>query len=131
MKKSLFKEKYGPYALVAGGSDGLGYAFAEAAARRGLNLVLIARQEDRLHAAAERLKDAYGVDVIAIAADMADFEQVEKRIGALSVSIGLLIYNAAFAPIGRFENTSEEHLAIAVAVNVKAPLLLPSCSPRL
>jgi len=124
MKKSLFKEKYGPYALVAGGSDGLGYAFAEAAARRGLNLVLIARQEERLHAAAERLRAAYGVDVIAIAADMADFEQVKERISALPVSVGLLIYNAAFAPIGRFENTSEDHLALAVAVNVKAPLLL-------
>jgi len=124
MKSIQFKEKYGPYALVAGGSDGLGFAFAEAAARRGLNLVLIARQEERLHAAAERLKVAYNIDVITIAADMADFEHVEKRVSALPVSIGLLIYNAAFAPIGLFEHTSEEHLALAVAVNVKAPLLL-------
>jgi len=124
MKISQFKEKYGPYALVAGGSDGLGFAFAEAAARRGLNLVLIARQAERLHAAAERLKAAYHVDVIAITADMADFEQVKERINALSVSIGLLIYNAAYAPIGRFENTSEERLSLAVDVNVKAPLLL-------
>jgi short-subunit dehydrogenase len=89
-----------------------------------LNLVLIARQEDRLHAAAERLKTAYHVDVIAIAADMADFEQIKERISALPVSIGLLIYNAAYAPIGRFENTSEENLALAVDVNVTAPLLL-------
>jgi len=124
MKNSMFKEKYGPYALVAGGSDGLGLAFAEAAARRGLNLVLIARQEERLHAAAERLKAAYHVDVIAIAADMSDFEQVREQVNTLSVSIGLLIYNAAYAPIGRFENTSEERLSLAVDVNVKAPLLL-------
>lgn len=124
MKNSQFKEKYGPYALVAGGSDGLGFAFAEAAAQRELNLVLIARQAERLHAAAERLKAAYHVDVIAITADMADFEQVKEQINALSVSIGLLIYNAAYAPIGRFENTSEESLMLAVDVNVKAPLLL-------
>ena len=124
MKNSQFKEKYGPYALVAGGSDGLGFAFAEAAARRGLNLVLIARQAERLHAAAERLKAAYHIDVIAIAADMADFERVSEQINALSVSIGFLIYNAAYAPIGRFENTSEERLSLAVDVNVKAPLLL-------
>jgi len=124
MKISQFKEKYGPYALVAGGSDGLGFAFAEATARRGLNLVLIARQAERLHAAAERLKAAYHVDVIAITADMADFEQLKERISALSVSIGLLIYNAAYAPIGRFENTSEERLTLAVDVNVKAPVLL-------
>lgn len=124
MKLTQFKEKYGPYALVAGGSDGLGFAFAEAIARRGLNLVLIARQEERLYAAAERLKAAYDVDVITTAADMADFEHIKERISALAVSIGLLIYNAAYAPIGRFENTSEDHLALAVDVNVKAPLLL-------
>jgi len=124
MKTTQFKEKYGQYALIAGGSDGLGYAFAEAIARRGLNLVLIARQEDRLKAAATRLKEIYGIDVIPVAADMADYENVKKLISALKVSIGLLVYNAAFAPIGLFENTSEDHLALATVVNVKAPLLL-------
>jgi len=124
VKNTRFKDKYGPYALVAGGSDGLGLAFAEAIARRGLNLVLIARQQDRLKAAAARLNEAYGIDVIAIKADMADFENVKETINALTVSIGLLVYNAAFAPIGLFENTSEEQLALAAAVNVKAPLLL-------
>jgi short-subunit dehydrogenase len=124
MKTTQFKEKYGQYALVAGGSDGLGFAFAEAIARRGLNLVLIARQEDRLKAAAARLKEMYEIDVISISADMADYENVKKIINTLKVSIGLLVYNAAFAPIGLFENTSEDHLALAAAVNVKAPLLL-------
>jgi hypothetical protein len=40
------------------------------------------------------------------------------------VAIGLLVYDAAYAPIGRFEDTSEDQLATAVAVNVRAPLLL-------
>lgn len=124
MKSTQFKEKYGPYALVAGGSDGLGYAFAEAIARRGLNLVLIARQADRLIAAAKRLKETYTIDVISVVADMADFEHVKKSIGMLHVSIGSLVYNAAFAPIGLFENTSEDRLSLATDVNVKAPLLL-------
>ena len=119
-----FTKKYGPYALVAGGSDGLGFAFAEAIARRGLDLVLIARQETRLKAAAAQLKAKYDINVISIVADMADYENMKKKISALKVSIGLLVYNAAFAPIGLFENTDEEHLAMATAVNVKAPLLL-------
>jgi short-subunit dehydrogenase len=110
--------------LVAGGSDGLGAAFAEAIARRGLNLVLIARQKDRLKAAATRLKEMYEIDVIPIAADMADYENIKELISTLKVSIGLLVYNAAFAPIGLFENTSEDHLALATDVNVKSPLLL-------
>jgi hypothetical protein len=124
MKSTQFIEKYGPYALIAGGSDGLGYAFAEAVARRGLNLVLIARQEDRLKVAATRLKESYGIDAIPIVADMADFDHVKKCISMLRVSIGLLVYNAAFAPIGLFENTSEDRLALATDVNVKTPLLL-------
>lgn len=124
MKNTQFREKYGPYALVAGGSDGLGFAFAEAIALRGLNLILIARQEDRLKAASARLTETYKIDVIPIAADMADYDNVKKRIGVLTVSIGLLVYNAAFAPIGLFENTSKDHLALAAAVNVKSPLLL-------
>ena len=124
MKTEKFKEKYGPYALVAGGSDGLGFAFAEAIARRGLDLVLIARQEERLKAAAARLKETYKIDVIPIAADMAAYENAKESISALDVSIGLLVYNAAFAPIGLFEDTSEERLALAAAVNVKAPMML-------
>jgi len=119
-----FKEKYGPYAIVVGGSDGLGLAFAAASARRGLNLVLIARQKVRLESAAALLRETYKVEVIAIAADVADYDSVKKAISALDISIGLLVYNAAFAPIGLFENQSEEQITLAESVNVKAPLLL-------
>jgi short-subunit dehydrogenase len=124
VRATRFKETYGPYALVAGGSDGLGAAFAEAIAQRGLNLVLLARQEDRLNATAARLRDTYEIDVIALTADMADYETVKQRVGDLKLSIGLLVYDAAYAPIGRFEDVSEDHLAQAAAVNVRAPLLL-------
>jgi short-subunit dehydrogenase len=124
MKAAQFQDTYGPYALVAGGSVGLGAAFAEAIARRGVNLVVIARNEDRLKATAARIATTYGVDVIPLAADIADWDDVKRRVGALDVEIGLLVYDAAFAPIGRFEDTSEDDLALAVAVNVRAPLLL-------
>lgn len=124
MKKQKFLAKYGEYALIVGGSDGLGFAFAEAVAQNGLNLVLVARQEERLKLAAAKLKDTYKIDVIAIAADIADFENVKQQIAALDIFIGLLVYNAAYAPIGLFENTTEDQLALAANVNVKAPLLL-------
>lgn len=117
-----FSDRYGPYALVAGGSDGLGAAFAESLARRGLNLVLLARREDQLTATADRLAGEYGVDVIPIVADMADFEGVKAQLEGLS--IGLLVYDAAYAPIGRFDEVTEDQLAQAAAVNVRSPLLL-------
>ena len=119
-----FAKTYGPYALVAGGSDGLGAAFAEAIARRGVNLVLLARREDRLTATAARLRASYDVDVITVSADLADWDGVKERIGELTVSIGLLVYDAAYAPIGRFEDVTDDQLAQAAAVNVRAPLLL-------
>lgn len=119
-----FKEKYGPYALIAGGSDGLGAAFAEAIARRGVNLVLLARNEDRLVATATRLRGAYDVDVVTVAADLADYETVKNRVGNFTMPIGLLVYDAAYAPIGRFADVTEEQLDQAAAVNVRAPLLL-------
>jgi uncharacterized protein len=124
VKATRFKEAYGPYALIAGGSDGLGAAFAESIARRGLNLVLLARQADRLNATAARLRESYGVEVVAVPVDVADYETVKERIHEVNVSIGLLVYDAAYAPIGRFEETSEEQLARATEVNVRAPLLL-------
>jgi hypothetical protein len=102
----------------------LGAAFAEAIARRGLNLVLVARQEDRLTATAARLKETYGVDVVAITADIADYATVKARLGDLKAPIGLLVYDAAYAPIGRFEDATEDQLLRATEVNVRAPLLL-------
>jgi short-subunit dehydrogenase len=102
----------------------LGAAFAEGIAQRGVNLVLLARNEEQLKSTADRLIEKYGVDVIAVAADMSDFEGVKERLGRLDVSIGLLVYDAAYAPIGRFEEVTEGQLAQAAAVNVRGPLLL-------
>ena len=124
MSAMAFREAYGPYALVVGGSDGLGLAFAEAIARRGVNLVLIARQQERLLAAADRLRSAFQIDVIPITADMAQYDEVETLIDAVPEQIGLLVYNVAFAPIGLFQEQTREQLALAADVNVRAPLLL-------
>lgn len=124
MGATQFAEIYGPYALIAGGSDGLGAAFAEAIAGRGLNLVLLARHKDRLNETATRLRNRYGVDVIAIPVDLADSESVTRRVAGLDVSIGLLVYNAAYAPIGRFEDVSADRLVQTTDVNVRSPLLL-------
>jgi hypothetical protein len=122
--RQSFAQKYGPYALVAGGSYGLGAAFAEGIARRGLNLVILARNKAALHATATRISDRYGVEVIAIEADLTDIREVKKRITALGLEIGLLVYDAASVPIGPFSEATEAQLESAAAVNVRAPLLL-------
>jgi short-subunit dehydrogenase len=119
-----FTMKYGPYALVCGASEGLGAAFAEALAKRGLNLALIARRKNLLEGLAQELKEKYPVDVIGIPVDLADYAEVKRCVGALNIPIGLLVYNAAYCPIGLFEETTEAQLAGLVAVNITGPLLL-------
>ena len=59
-----------PYALVAGGSKGIGYAIAEALAKRGYNLILIARHLDSLVSAKRELESIYGVHVEIIPYDL-------------------------------------------------------------
>lgn len=86
--------KYGPWALIAGGSEGVGAAFATQLAQAGINLVLIARKPEPLEQTAAMARE-FGVDVRTISADLTDAQAVS---GILSdtddLDIGLLIYNA-------------------------------------
>jgi len=119
-----FESKYGPWAIVAGASEGLGAAFAEELAKRGLNLILIARRLDKLEVLSNNLRNKYQIEIKYLSLDLADFEQTKHFVSQLDINIGLLVYNAAYAPIGYFENISEEDLIKIVDVNIKAPLLL-------
>jgi short-subunit dehydrogenase len=62
----------GSTALVTGASKGIGEAFAEQLAARGMNLVLVARSLDSLERLAKRLSDKYRVKCVALKADLAD-----------------------------------------------------------
>ncbi len=119
-----FKEQYGPWALIAGASEGLGAAFAEALARRGLHLVLLARRQEKLEALAATLRQQYAVEVQTQALDLSDQGQLRSFVEALALPIGLLVYNAAYSPIGNFVTVPTEQLLQIVNVNVKGPLLL-------
>jgi short-subunit dehydrogenase len=67
-----------PYALIAGGSKGIGYALAEALAKRKYNLVLIARHMDSLLAAKQKLESAYGVHVEILSHDLSEERSAEE-----------------------------------------------------
>jgi uncharacterized protein len=70
----------GSYALVAGGSKGIGYALAEALAKRQFNLILVARHMDSLLAAKKKLESAYAVQVEVLKLDLA-MESTADSIG--------------------------------------------------
>ncbi|MCT3011935.1 SDR family NAD(P)-dependent oxidoreductase, partial [Propionibacterium freudenreichii] len=61
-----------PTALVTGGSSGIGYAFATELARRGYDLVLVARDPHRLGSAARAVRNKFGVQVHELSADLSD-----------------------------------------------------------
>ena len=90
-----FAAKYGPWALVAGGSDGIGEAFAREAAARGCNVVLLARRADVLDQVASSLRADHGVETRVIVADLTSPE-LEARVveGIDGIDVGLLVYNA-------------------------------------
>lgn len=69
---------YGSWALIAGGSQGIGEAFALNLAKKGLNLVLIARRIEQLEKLAEVIKAKYGVEVKCISLDLAREDIVPK-----------------------------------------------------
>jgi len=119
-----FKRKYGPWALIAGASEGLGAAYADELARRGLDVLLIARTKSKLQKVAEAIRTAHGVQVEYVAMDLMDTDLLLSRINELHQDIGLLIYNAAYAPIGPFVASTSEDLQRIHTTNVLTPMLL-------
>jgi short-subunit dehydrogenase len=118
-----FRDKYGPWALVAGASVGLGAAFATELARRRLNVILVARRAEPLEALAARLRATFSVEVRTIAADLGDGAGRCAEL-AREHEIGLLVYNAAYSKMGTFlEGTLEDHLR-TVDVNCRGPVAL-------
>ena len=124
-KKESFRAQYGPTALIAGGSEGLGAAFAEGIAQRGLDLVLVARRQALLEPLAARLRTEYGVKVTVVALDLAAADLAGQIATVLaSHEIGLCVYNAAYSTIGPFlDQPLEDHLRV-LDVNCRGPLVL-------
>lgn len=116
-------DRYGPWAVVAGASEGLGAAFARALAARGLNLAIVARRPGPLAALAAELEAGHGVRTRALALDLSEPDGVDRLLSDLSdLSVGLLVWNAALSLIGPFlEQPLDGHLR-ELEVNVRSPL---------
>jgi short-subunit dehydrogenase len=114
------QDRYGPWALVVGASDGIGAAFAAELAARGLDLVLVARREPLLAELAMRLRAAHGVQVRVAALDAAAPGAAAAVLEAVAgLECGLLVCNAALAPVGPFLELPPEELDRTLDLNCR------------
>jgi len=98
---------YGPWAVIAGGSEGVGSAFADSLARAGINLVLIARKSGPLEETANKVR-AHGVQVRTLSLDLLLPDAVAQiRQVTDDLEIGLLIFNAGANSYGHEFVTGE------------------------
>ncbi len=123
-----------PAVLITGASTGIGATYAERFARRGHDLVFVARDVARMDALATRLRGETGVTVDILPADLtqdADLARVETRLRD-DARIGILVNNAGTAIGGTFIDQSVEDITRLVALNATALMRLSKAiAPRL
>lgn len=96
-----FSEKYGPWAVITGASDGTGAAYARQLAALGLNLVLIARRIEPLQALANELEAAHGIRTRTASIDLYQPGAGERVVEAANgLEVGLFVSNAGADPNG-------------------------------
>jgi len=108
-------------ALITGASTGIGAVYADRLARRGYDLILVARSQERLSEVATRLK-TIGRNIETMAADLTKREDVERVAERLTTdaTITALVNNAGIGSAGRLLDSSIDNLESMIYLNVTA-----------
>jgi 3-oxoacyl-[acyl-carrier protein] reductase len=117
----------GKTALVCAASKGLGRACAEALAAEGVNLVITARGDEALQAAAEAIRQAHQVKVIAVAGDITTPAGRADALAQMRASLGepdILVNNAGGPKFGDFQDWEREDWIAALDANMLTPIAL-------
>jgi len=119
------KDRYGPWAVIAGGSEGVGAAFAHRLAEAGINLVLIARKPGPLEETAEQVR-AKGVEVRTLQLDLVAPDPLKAiREVTDGLEVGLLIFNAGANTYGHeFVTGDLARFQDVIDLNITAQLSL-------
>jgi len=120
-------------ALITGGTSGIGAAFARQLAARGMDLVLVARDAERLAVVAAELHAASGINVETLSADLADRADVARvvaRIDDAERPLDMLINNAGFGVHTPLTSADTSHHQHAFDVMCRAVLVLGGAAGR-
>jgi short-subunit dehydrogenase len=124
-KMKSWKKKYGSWGLVAGAAEGLGRAFSMALAIRGMDVVLIDVEEDKLYETADYLEKQYGIRTKKLLLDLSVAENITTIFESMEgLDCRLIIYNAAYGPVKPFLENSEGELDYYIDLNSRMPLHL-------
>jgi uncharacterized protein len=119
----------GGTALITGASSGIGVAIAGELAKRGHNVTLVARREERLRSLATELSDRHGVEATALACDLVDPDDRDRladEVHGTGRSVEVLVNNAGFGGRGRFVANDRDRMVGMVRLNVEAVIDLTS-----
>lgn len=124
-KEGSFKDKYGPWAVVTGASGGLGSEYARELAKRGMNIIAVARSKDKLDQLKDELVKEFSVEVKAVDADLttAQGRQALTRQTA-HLDVGLLVNNAGTWQFGDFLQNDISKDSQVVSLNAATPMYL-------
>jgi short-subunit dehydrogenase len=114
-------------ALVTGASSGLGVEIARVLAKRGIDLAISARRQDRLETLAADLRTSYGIDVIVLPADLSTPlgpQHLFDAVQATGTQIDIVVNNAGFGHFGPFLDQSLEQIEEMLLVDVRALTIL-------
>ncbi len=129
---------WGGAAVVTGASDGIGRELARRFAGRGIDLVLVARSEEKLRLLADQLTHVHGIRAMAVPADLSAEEGPASLVDALEeadLTVDVLVNNAAFGTYGPFARAGVDREREMIRLNVSAPTelaarLLPGMRAR-
>lgn len=133
--KINFKEKFGPWAIVTGCTDGIGKSISFELARRGLNIILISRSLPKLEKVASEIKSTTQAETKIIVADFSKGREIYKNIeeGLKDLDIGILVNNVGiqYSYPMYFGELPEDELWSLININIGAAtqmtrLVLPS-----
>jgi len=120
-----FLDRYGQWALVAGAAEGIGAAFCEELAHKGMNVILVDVKHAEMETLAKKLEIRYTIKTIRLIIDLALETAPEQCMKAIrETGCRLLVYNAAYSRVKPFLDSDYEEMDFYISINTRTPLKL-------